>query len=167
MSEGLKNTTTAFDSILRRDRLPRFIGNDKILRKYDSREALGLKLICFNRSWLKSVASGRFFDENYICHLEIRMEDLAVIVTEQRVIMIRIRSLRTEWDCQFNGIKLYNLDIQNIRCEKGGISLIEKNRQGARPKMIPCSEESSQEWLQKKLEDAFGNYIKWLDIPDQ
>lgn len=96
MSDGIKNTTTAFDKVLRRQRLPRFIGSDGILRPYDAREALGL-------SWLKGLENGRFFSETYRAHLEIKMDDLACVVTDQRVLMIHAKSLRPEWDCPLSG----------------------------------------------------------------
>lgn len=99
VSEGIRNTTTVFDSELDRQRLPRFIGKSKILKPYDQREALGL-------SWLKSIENGRYFHEFYVAHLEIRTEDLVAVISETRILMARIKRLKVEWDLPYDGMAL-------------------------------------------------------------
>lgn len=59
VSEGIKNTTTVFETDLDRQRLPRFISSDGILKPFDPREALGL-------SWLKGAENGGYFHDEYI-----------------------------------------------------------------------------------------------------
>lgn len=147
MSDGLKNTTTAFDSALQRQRLPRFIPKEGVLTPYSSREALGL-------NWLKTLERGRYFSEIYIAHLELRLDDLATIVTERRVLLFHVKTLKTEWDCPFH-------DMQIVRAEHSSISLVLKDGRnlGANSKMIPCPSESSQNWLKLKIEAAFADYI--------
>ncbi|KAI8911617.1 hypothetical protein EDD86DRAFT_202866 [Gorgonomyces haynaldii] len=146
MSDGIKNTTTVFDNTIQRQRLPRYVGGDGILKSYNAREALGL-------NWLKGLDNGRFFQEVYVAHLELRMEDLVCIVTERRVILARVKSLRTEWDVQFQ-------DLQIVRGEQGSICLVHKERTNARQRMIPCVDPTSYEWLKGKIEQAFGDYIQ-------
>nr|KAJ3420850.1 hypothetical protein HK105_005137 [Polyrhizophydium stewartii] len=146
VSEGIKNTTSVFDGELDRQRLPRFIGKDGILKPYDSREALG-------RSWLKSLENGRYFHEQYVAHLEIRIEDLVAIVTETRVIMARVRKLKIEWDMLFE-------DLQIIRPETGGLALIAKARHVAQARMIPCPDEKSAELFRTQLEGAFLTFLQ-------
>jgi vacuolar protein sorting-associated protein 13A/C len=63
ISEGIKNTTTVFDdSEIDRMRLPRFIGEDFVLRPFSEREALG-------QSWLKQLENGQYSDHHYVAHL--------------------------------------------------------------------------------------------------
>ncbi|OAJ41917.1 hypothetical protein BDEG_25446 [Batrachochytrium dendrobatidis JEL423] len=145
VSEGIKNTTTVFDTELDRQRLPRFVGKEKILQPYDHREALG-------QSWLKSIENGRYFRELYIAHLEIRIDDLVAIVTESRVLMARIKRLKIEWDMPFE-------ELQIIRPETGGLALVSKTRQVAKARMIPCPDASSMEWFREMLEGAFTSYL--------
>ncbi|KAJ3227354.1 hypothetical protein HK099_002420 [Clydaea vesicula] len=146
VTEGIKNTTTVFELDLDRQRLPRYIGKDGILKPYDPREALGL-------SYLKAVDNGEFFHEDYIAHLDLRNEDLLVLVTNLRVLMIRIKKLRYDWNLPYS-------DVQLIRLESGGITLIQKgNRQTAKAKVIPCPDSNSAQWLCSKIEAAFGEYI--------
>jgi vacuolar protein sorting-associated protein 13A/C len=99
VSEGIKNTTTVFEDELERQRLPRFIGKDAILKPFSLREALG-------QNWLKEVEHAKFFQETYLCHLELRIDDLAAIVTERRLLMIHTRSLKLEYDARFEGVHL-------------------------------------------------------------
>lgn len=75
VSEGIRNTTTVFDAEgLERVRLTRFIGQDGIVRPYSQREALG-------QFWLKQLDNGKYFDEDYIAHLELPGEDVVVMLT--------------------------------------------------------------------------------------
>lgn len=97
VSEGIKNTTSSVeDDDIDRQRLPRYIGRDGILKPYDLREALG-------QNWLREVGNAKFFSELYICHLELRVDDLAAILTEKRVLMIRIKKLQVEYNAPFEG----------------------------------------------------------------
>ncbi|KAI8839881.1 hypothetical protein BC829DRAFT_420941 [Chytridium lagenaria] len=99
VSEGIRNTTTVFDKELEKIRLPRHIGKDGILAvPYDQREAQG-------SFWLRSINSGA--DEDYFAHLELNIEDLVVIVTDYRIIMIRWRSNRIDWEIPYKGKQDY------------------------------------------------------------
>lgn len=96
VTEGIKNTTTVFEHDLDRVRLPRQVGRDGILRLYEPREALGL-------SWLKNMEDGRYFHETYVAHLDLRIDGYAILCTATKVIMLRIQTLRTEWEIPFSG----------------------------------------------------------------
>ncbi|TPX68863.1 hypothetical protein SpCBS45565_g02841 [Spizellomyces sp. 'palustris'] len=147
VGEGIRNTTTVFDTDLDRQRLPRHIGKDKILTQpYNPREALGL-------NWLKGLESGRYFHEEYIAHLELRIEDLVAIVTNARIIMTRIKKLKMDWEIPFE-------ELQLVRPESGGITLIKKSRQHARARVIPCPDASSAQWFCGMLESAFTDFIE-------
>lgn len=136
VSEGIRNTTTVFDgSELDRVRLARFVPADGIVRPYSQREALG-------QFWLKQVDNGRYFDETYIGHLELPQEDMVVMVTYARILLIRSRRLTTEWDAPLR-------DIQGITKERTGISItLRGNMNGP---FVPVVEESGRAFLYKMV----------------
>ncbi|PNY25073.1 Vacuolar protein sorting-associated protein 13 [Tolypocladium capitatum] len=136
VSEGIRNTTTVFDgSELDRTRFPRFIANDGIVRPYNPREALG-------QYWLKQVDNGRYFDEQYIGHLELPKEDMVVMVTFARILLIRSRRLTSEWDVPLK-------DLQTIAKERTGVSLV--LRGGANGPFIPVGSGSERGFLYKMI----------------
>ena len=136
VSEGIRNTTTVFDgSELDRSRFPRFIPNDGIVRPYNPREALG-------QYWLKQVDNGKYFDELYIGHLELPKEDMVVMVTFARILLIRSRRLASEWDVPLK-------DIQTIAKERTGVSLV--LRGGANGPFIPVGGGSERNFLYKMV----------------
>lgn len=59
---------------LDRVRLTRHIGQDGVVRPYSQREALG-------QFWLKNLDTGKYFNEEYIAHLELPDQDVVVILT--------------------------------------------------------------------------------------
>jgi vacuolar protein sorting-associated protein 13A/C len=136
VSEGIRNTTTVFDGQeLDRTRYPRFIPSDGIVRPYNQREALG-------QYWLKQVDNGKYFDEEYIGHLELPREDMVVMVTFARILLIRSRRLASEWDVPLK-------DIQTIAKERTGVSLT--LRGGANGPFIPVGGGSERGFLYKML----------------
>ncbi|EJT79394.1 vacuolar protein sorting-associated protein 13 [Gaeumannomyces tritici R3-111a-1] len=143
VSEGIRNTTTVFDgSELDRVRLTRFIPRDGIVRPYSQREALG-------QSWLKQVDNGKYFDEEYVAHVELPREDVVVIVTYARILLIRSRRLTAEWDIPLK-------DIQTISKERTGLSL--SLRGGANGPFIPVGEESGRAFLYKSVAVAVEEF---------
>ncbi|KNB01705.1 hypothetical protein FOXG_04892 [Fusarium oxysporum f. sp. lycopersici 4287] len=136
VSEGIRNTTTVFDGQeLDRTRYPRYIPQDGIVRPYNPREALG-------QYWLKQVDNGRYFDEQYIGHLELPKEDMVVMVTYARILLIRSRRLTSEWDVPLK-------DVQTIAKERTGVSLA--LRGGANGPFIPIGEGSERGFLYKMI----------------
>ncbi|KAL7793859.1 hypothetical protein V8C37DRAFT_80245 [Trichoderma ceciliae] len=136
VSEGIRNTTTVFDGTeLERARYPRFVPNDGVVRPFSPREALG-------QYWLKQVDNGRYFDEQYIGHLELPKEDMVVMVTFSRILLIRSRRLTSEWDVPLK-------DVQTIAKERTGISLA--LRDGANGPFIPVGGGSERGFLYKML----------------
>ncbi|KAI8844441.1 hypothetical protein BJ741DRAFT_543605 [Chytriomyces cf. hyalinus JEL632] len=146
VSEGIRNTTTVFDKELEKIRLPRFVSKDGILTPYDSREAMGLKL-------LKGLEGGRYFKEDYFAHLELRIEDLIVFVTSNRVMLAKSRSGKVDWEISYD-------DLQLVRIDNGGITLIKKGAQQARARIIPCPDQASAQWLLNRIERMFGAYSR-------
>ncbi|SPJ86701.1 related to vacuolar protein sorting-associated protein VPS13 [Fusarium torulosum] len=136
VSEGIRNTTTVFDGQeLDRSRYPRYIPQDGIVRPYNPREALG-------QYWLKQVDNGRYFDEQYIGHLELPKEDMVVMITYARILLIRSRRLTSEWDVPLK-------DLQTIAKERTGLSL--SLRGGANGPFIPIGEGSERAFLYKMV----------------
>ncbi|EEP80464.1 conserved hypothetical protein [Uncinocarpus reesii 1704] len=136
LAEGVRNTTTVFDPEgLDRVRLTRFIPMDGIVRPYSQREALG-------QFWLKTTDDGKYFNDDYIAHLEFTGKDMLVLLTYNRIMLVRSKKLATEWD-----IKL--TDIQKISKERTGMGITLKG--GANGPFIPVQEESSRNWLYKQI----------------
>ena len=136
LAEGVRNTTTVFDAEgLDRVRLTRFIGMDGIVRPYSQREALG-------QFWLKTCDDGKYFNEDYIAHLELEGKEMLVMITYERVLMIRAQKLKTVWN-----IKL--TDVQTISKERTGMSVGLKG--GANGPFIPIKDEGSRNWLYKQI----------------
>lgn len=145
VSEGIRNTTTVFDADgLDRVRLTRFIGTDGIVRPYSQREALG-------QFWLKQLDNGKYFNEQYIAHLELPREDVVVMLTYSRIMLIKSKKLMSEWDVPLK-------DIQTISKERTGLSLT--LRGGTNGPFIPVAEESGRNFLYRKIGVAVGEFNK-------
>jgi vacuolar protein sorting-associated protein 13A/C len=143
VAEGVRNTTTVFDNDgLDRVRLTRFIGNDGIVRPYSQREALG-------QFWLKTLDNGKYFNEEYIAHLELSGRDMMVMLTYTAIMMVRLKKLHTEWDISFR-------DVQTISKERTGISITIQG--GTNGPFIPVSDEESRNWLYKQIAVAVNAY---------
>lgn len=143
LAEGVRNTTTVFDPEgLDRVRLTRFIGMDGIVRPYSQREALG-------QFWLKTTDDGRYFNEDYLAHLEFPGKDMLILLTYDRIMLVRSKKLATEWD-----IKL--TDIQKISKERTGMGITLKG--GANGPFIPVQEESARNWLYKQIAIAVNAF---------
>jgi vacuolar protein sorting-associated protein 13A/C len=144
VAEGVRNTTTVFDQEgLDRVRLARFIGMDGIVRPYSQREALG-------QFWLKTLDDGKYFNEDYIAHLELSGKEMLVVLTYNQIMLVRSKKLRTEWE-----IKL--TDIQTISKERTGMNITLKG--GANGPFIPVQDESSRNWLYKQI--AIGKTLEY------
>ena len=136
LAEGVRNTTTVFDAEgLDRVRLTRFIGTEGIVRPYSQREALG-------QFWLKTTDDGKYFNQEYIAHLELPGRDMLVMLTYARIMLVRTKRLRSEWDIRLT-------DIQTISKERTGMSITLKG--GANGPFIPVQDEVSRNWLYKQI----------------
>ncbi|KAL1588948.1 hypothetical protein WHR41_02547 [Cladosporium halotolerans] len=160
MAEGVKNTTTVFDQEgLDRVRLTRFIGMDGIVRPYSQREALG-------QFWLKTLDNGKYFNENYIAHLELNSgsqgdrnaggnggrgaeASMLVMITYNSIMLVRAKKLTTEWDVPLK-------DVQTISKERTGMSIVLKG--GTNGPFIPIADETSRNWLYRQVAVAVNAY---------
>lgn len=123
-------------------RLTRYIGTDGIVRPYSQREALG-------QFWLKQLDNGKYFDEDYLAHLELPREDVVVMLTYNRIMLIKSKRLTSEWDVPLK-------DIQTISKERTGMTLT--LRGGANGPFIPVQEESSRQFLYQKIAIAVNAF---------
>ncbi|KAL9115085.1 MAG: hypothetical protein Q9227_000879 [Pyrenula ochraceoflavens] len=136
LAEGVRNTTTVFDAEgLDRVRLTRFIGMDGIVRPYSQREALG-------QFWLKTADDGKYFNEDYIAHLELEGREMLLLLTYNQILLLRTKRLRTEWDVQLK-------DLQTISKERTGISTMLKG--GHSGPFVPVAEKGQRDWLYKQI----------------
>ncbi|KAL2841641.1 hypothetical protein BJX68DRAFT_245287 [Aspergillus pseudodeflectus] len=143
LAEGVRNTTTVFDAEgLDRVRLTRFIGMDGIVRPYSQREALG-------QLWLKTADDGKYFNEDYIAHLELPGRDMLVMLTYDRIMLVRSKKLETDWDIRLT-------DIQTISKERTGMSIMLKG--GANGPFIPVQDESARNWLYRQIAIAVNAF---------
>ncbi|KAL4752965.1 hypothetical protein BDW72DRAFT_191535 [Aspergillus terricola var. indicus] len=143
LAEGVKNTTTVFDAEgLDRVRLTRFVGMDGIVRPYSQREALG-------QLWLKTADDGKYFNEDYIAHLELPGRDMLIMLTYDRIMLVRSKKLETDWDIRLT-------DIQTISKERTGMSIMLKG--GANGPFIPVQDESARNWLYKQIAIAVNAF---------
>ncbi|KAF2089652.1 vacuolar protein sorting-associated protein 13 [Saccharata proteae CBS 121410] len=147
MAEGVRNTTTVFDAEgLDRVRLSRFIGLDGIVRPYSQREALG-------QFWLKTLDNGKYFNEDYIAHLELEGKDMLVMLTYERIMLVRTKKLVTEWDVPLK-------DVQTISKERTGLGVVLKG--GTNGPFVPVGEEGSRNWLYRQVAVAVNAWNdKW------
>ncbi|KAL4999721.1 hypothetical protein BDV10DRAFT_164199 [Aspergillus recurvatus] len=143
LAEGVRNTTTVFDAEgLDRVRLTRFVGMDGIVRPYSQREALG-------QLWLKTADDGKYFNEDYIAHLELPGRDMLIMLTYDRIMLVRSKKLETDWDIRLT-------DIQTISKERTGMSIMLKG--GANGPFIPVQDESARNWLYKQIAIAVNAF---------
>ncbi|EME44915.1 hypothetical protein DOTSEDRAFT_70827 [Dothistroma septosporum NZE10] len=174
MAEGVRNTTTVFDQEgLDRVRLTRFIGIDGIVRPYSQREALG-------QFWLKTLDNGKYFNEQYIAHLELNSgsqgnlasptsptspgtgsarasqqseASMLVMITYNAIMLVRAKKLTSEWEVPLK-------DIQTISKERTGMSIILKG--GTNGPFVPIADEGSRNWLYRQVAVAVNAYNdKW------
>ena len=127
-----------------RQRLPRYIGKEGVITNYNPREALGW-------NWLLSVENGKFSKEDLKAHLQLNSDDLAILITDSRIMMIKIRSrIKLEWELTFQ-------ELQLIKIENGDICL---SREYSRfPLRIPCPDLDVAKWLSSKMEEAFSAFL--------
>lgn len=145
VSEGVRNTTTVFDSdAIDRVRYTRFIGKDGVVRPFSQREAVG-------QSWMKLSNNGKYFNDHYLAHLNMSGDDKVVLVTYNRIMLLSIVKLVTEWEVQYQ-------DLQTIAMERTGLALI--LRGGVQGPFIPISDASSRRFLYKEIGIAVNEFNK-------
>lgn len=136
VSEGVRNTTTVFDANqIDRVRPTRFTAHDGVVRPYSHREAQG-------QAWLKVANNGEFFRDSYLAHLSLSENEMIIIVTFMRIMLLSTTTMTTEWEVRFR-------DLQTIAMERTGLALI--LRGGVQGPFIPIPDASSRKFLYKEI----------------
>lgn len=136
VSEGVRNTTTVFDgNQIDRVRPTRFTAHDGVVRPYTQREAQG-------QTWLKMANNGEFFRDSYLAHLSLSEDEMIIIVTFLRIMLLSTTTMTTEWEVRFR-------DLQTIAMERTGLALI--LRGGVQGPFIPIPDQSSRKFLYKEI----------------
>ncbi|WFD18280.1 Vacuolar protein sorting-associated protein 13 [Malassezia caprae] len=138
ITEGLRNTTLVFEqNHIDRVRLPRFIASDHIIRRFSEREALG-------QMWLQSVDQGRLLTDEYVAHVNVNgpQGDIAIMLTETRILYIRMMRLKVLWEVLWS-------DLSTISLDNDGISLV--LRGGVLGPFLTITEQSTRLWLFRQI----------------
>ncbi|TFK30442.1 vacuolar protein sorting-associated protein vps13 [Coprinopsis marcescibilis] len=133
VSEGIRNTTTVFDSPERdRVRMPRLSPADGVLKSYSAREALG-------QHWMRDLNNGAYRKENYVAHINSPTGDNVVLLTQTKLLSFYSRKLRLDWELPFT-------QIQGVTAEDGGIRFAHRlGREHDKFAVIP--DKASQSWF--------------------
>lgn len=143
VSEGVKNTTTVFDgNTIDRIRPARYIAYDGIVRPYNQRDAKG-------QAWLKMANNGEFFNDKYLAHLSLAENEMVVMVTFMRIMLLNVSTMNTEWEVKFR-------DLQTIAMERTGLALV--LRGGVQGPFIPITDVVSRKYMYKEIGIAVSEY---------
>ncbi|VEU24436.1 DEKNAAC105592 [Brettanomyces naardenensis] len=146
ISEGIKKTTTAFDTEgLDRVRLPRNISYDGCVTSYSEREAQG-------QYWLKTCEGGKFSSEKYLAHVMLHGNEHACIFSLSRIMIVTVAILTVDWDLPYE-------QVGNITLENTGIR-IKQSRVGFPERFISIPDRSDQKFLYHSIAIAVGEYNK-------
>lgn len=147
LSQGVKTTTTALDqTTATRARLPRYIGQDKIIKSYNLRDSQG-------QFWLKSANGGLFMDDNYLTHVLLPGRELVVVISMERMAEIRIANQEVMWATPYKA-------IQGITSEKEGIRIKLKSQSEY---FIPISDVEERKSTYKAIALAVTEFNKYCE----
>lgn len=148
VSEGIRNTTTVFDGEgLDKVRLPRYINPKGIIKPFSQREAQG-------QFWLNNIDGGIYYNQEYIAHILLPGEEMAVLLTYKLLILFDINTLVSKWVIHFEQIK-------SISVEPTGIIIDLHTKKGP---FVPIPDRSNRVFLSKKLQVAIEEYNKHCQI---
>ncbi|KAG7815578.1 hypothetical protein KL924_000664 [Ogataea haglerorum] len=146
ISEGIRNTATAFDAEgLDKVRLPRFINPDGTLTPFNEREAQG-------QFWLKSCEGGKFFDDRYLAHVILPGQEHCVIVSMKRIVIVSIVRMTVEWEILFDQINSITLENSGLRIRQKGPAGVER--------FIPIPDPADKKYLYSKIAVAVQEFNK-------
>ncbi|KAJ3917835.1 vacuolar protein sorting-associated protein 13 [Lentinula edodes] len=137
VSEGIRNTTTVFDSPDRdRVRLPRLVPHDQVLRPYSAREAMG-------QYWMRDLNNGAYRGELYVAHINTPGSDNVVLLTMSRVLSFWSKKLRLDWELPLT-------QVQGITVEDTGIRFAHKSGR-EHDKFVFIPDKSTQSWVFERV----------------
>lgn len=148
VSEGIRNTTTVFDSEgLDKVRLPRYVNPNGVVKPYSQREAQG-------QFWLNNVDGGVYYNQKYLAHLLLPGEEIAVLISFKLIILFDINSLLSKWVIKFEQIK-------SISVEPTGLTIQLKAKKGP---FIPIPDRTSRNFLYQKIGIAVQEFNKHCQV---
>ncbi|KAF5390329.1 hypothetical protein D9757_002946 [Collybiopsis confluens] len=137
VSEGIRNTTTVFDSPDRdRVRSPRLVSHDQVLRPYSAREAMG-------QYWMRDLNNGTYRRELYVAHINAPGSDNVVLLTMSRVLSFWSKKLRLDWELPLT-------QVQGITVEDTGIRFAHKSGR-ENDKFVFIPNKASQTWFFERV----------------
>ncbi|CAO1638595.1 unnamed protein product [Sympodiomycopsis kandeliae] len=144
LGEGVRNTTTVFDSAndIDRVRLPRYVAPDLIVRPYSSREALGL-------AWLKNLEDGKYIKEYYVAHADMGTKDEIVMLTTTKILYIKTLQLKCIWEVSLS-------ELSSVSLESDGIALVLRN--GVQGPFLRLKDIGLRSWLFKHISKIVAAY---------
>ncbi|PWN25799.1 DUF1162-domain-containing protein [Jaminaea rosea] len=144
LGEGVRNTTTVFDSSndIDRVRLPRYVAPDLIVRPYSSREALGL-------AWLKNLEEGKYLKEYYVAHADMGHRDEVVILTTAKILYVQTLQLKCAWEVGLN-------ELSSVSLEQEGIALMLRN--GVKGPLLRIEDVGLRNWLFRNISKVVNAY---------
>jgi len=146
VSEGIRNTTTVFDSPDRdRVRLPRLVPHDQVLRAYSAREAMG-------QYWMRDLNNGAYRRELYAAHINTPGSDNVVLLTMSRVLSFWSKKLRLDWELPLT-------QVQGITVEDTGIRFAHKSGR-EHDKFVFIPDKASQSWFFERV----ANVVKAFNV---
>lgn len=144
VSEGIRNTTTVFDSPERdRARLPRLVPADGVLRPYSAREALG-------QYWMRDLNNGAYRQESYVAHYNSPGSDLVILLTASKILSFWSKRLKLEWELLLN-------HIQGVTVEDTGIRFAHKAGK-AHDRFVFIPDKASQSWFFERVAGVVKNF---------
>lgn len=135
LSEGIRNTTTVFDShSVDRIRLPRVIFEDGVLRPYNIRDSVGQMI-------LRTVKDAEYSGDHYLAHTNIT-KNKVVVVSLERVLVASVNDMKQEWMLKYS-------EISSVILEQTGIIIrLVGNVHGP---FLPLTEESTRRYIYKNI----------------
>ena len=58
---------------------------------------------------LKELENGKYFNDDYLAHIELKGDDTIAMLTRSRIMLIRSRRLKVEWEVQFSDLQAVSM----------------------------------------------------------
>jgi len=144
VSEGIRNTTTVFDSPRReRARKPRLVPADGILQPYSAREAQG-------QYWMREIDNGVYRKDFYVAHINLSGGDNVILLTAGRILSLRTSRLRLLWELPFS-------TVQGVLVEDTGIRFESKSGKEY-DRFVSIEDSSTRDWFFRSVASVVKSY---------
>ena len=160
MCVGIKNTADQDSNEFTQVRLPRVVPYDGVIRPYSSREALGQSFLATIHLQEQSTFDyeTHYPNERYVAHLDIPTDQTCLLITTERLVLIDSEGLKTIWTVNLGNLTHVKPNVETV--------LIQVRQANLRQRVISCSEESTQKWLCKRIDEAMVFYNEHHRLTD-